>query len=129
MYADYFLTLAKTTADGMTMLLIPKSDGVSVRHMKMSGSSSAGTAFVDLDDVLVPVENVVGEVGQGFKCIVSNFNHEVGRFNFRAESSRKGSNNLISEAIHILSIGTWSTCVLGRRNIVRSANFLKRYAN
>lgn len=77
MYADYFLTLAKTSADGMTMLLIPKGQGLSVRHMKMSGSSSAGTAFVDFDDVLVPVGNVVGEVGQGFKCIVSNFNHEV----------------------------------------------------
>lgn len=77
MYADYFFTLTKTSTDGMTMLLIPKSNGVSVRHMKMSGSSSAGTAFVDFDDVLVPVENVIGEVGNGFKCIVSNFNHEV----------------------------------------------------
>ncbi|KAL5320425.1 hypothetical protein ACEPPN_011229 [Leptodophora sp. 'Broadleaf-Isolate-01'] len=61
MYADYFFTLTKTSADGMTMLLIPKSKGVSVRHMKMSGSASAGTAFVDFDDVLVPVGNVVGE--------------------------------------------------------------------
>lgn len=77
MYADYFLALTKTSADGMTMLLVPICERVSVRHMKMSGSSSAGTAFVDFDDVLVPVENVVGEVGQGFKCIVSNFNHEV----------------------------------------------------
>lgn len=76
MYADYFFTLTKTSANGMTMLLIPKTKDVSVRHMKMSGSSSAGTAFVDFDDVLVPVENVIGEVGKGFKCIVSNFNHE-----------------------------------------------------
>lgn len=81
MYADNFFTLTKTSTDGMTMLLIPKSQGVSVRHMKMSGSSSAGTAFVDFDDVLVPVENVIGEVGNGFKCIVSNFNHEVWHLN------------------------------------------------
>lgn len=77
MYADYFLTLTKTSPDGMTLLLIPKSEGVSVRHIKMSGSSSAGTVFVDFDDVLVSVEDVIGEVGKGFKSVVSNFNHEV----------------------------------------------------
>ncbi|KAH7089244.1 acyl-CoA dehydrogenase [Paraphoma chrysanthemicola] len=76
MYADYFLTLTKTSADGMTMLVVPKSEGLTVRHMKMQGSGSAGTAFVDYDDVMVPVENVLGEVGKGLKCIMSNFNHE-----------------------------------------------------
>lgn len=90
MYADYFFTLTKTSADGMTMLLIPKSKGVSVRHMKMSGSASAGTAFVDFDDVLVPVGNVVGEVGKGFKCIVSNFNHEVSFFPNQLLTPRSG---------------------------------------
>lgn len=68
MYADYFLTLTKTSETDMTILLIPKSEGVSVRHMKMSGSGSAGTACIDFDDVLVPVKNVIGEVGKGFKC-------------------------------------------------------------
>ncbi len=77
MYADLFLTLAKTSDKGMTMLLVPRSEAVETRHMKMSGSGSAGTAFVEFDNALVPVENVVGEVGKGFKCIVSNFNHEV----------------------------------------------------
>lgn len=46
--------------------------------MVMSGSSSAGTAFVEFDDVEVPAENIVGERGKAFKYIVSNFNHEVG---------------------------------------------------
>lgn len=77
MYSEYFLTLAKTSSDGMTLFVVPKTNGLTVRHMKMSGSASAGTAFVDFDDVLVPVENVVGEVGKGLKCIMSNFNHEV----------------------------------------------------
>ncbi|CZR68031.1 uncharacterized protein PAC_17930 [Phialocephala subalpina] len=75
-YADNFLALTKTSADGMIILLIPKCERVSVRNMKMSGSSSAGTAFVGFDNVLVPLENVVGEAGQGFTCIVSNFNYE-----------------------------------------------------
>lgn len=43
----------------------------------MTGSTTAGTAFVDFDDVQVPVEMVVGERGRGFKYVVSNFNHEV----------------------------------------------------
>lgn len=89
MYADYFLTLTKTSVGGMTMLLIPKSEGVSLRHMKMSGSASAGTAFIEFDDVLVPIENVVGEVGKGFKCIVSNFNHEVSYLSIDNQSSPK----------------------------------------
>jgi alkylation response protein AidB-like acyl-CoA dehydrogenase len=29
-----------------------------------------------LQDVLVPVENLIGEENQGFKYIVFNFNHE-----------------------------------------------------
>lgn len=77
MYADYFLTLVRTASNSMTMILIPRTAGVTTRHMVMSGSGSAGTAFVDFDEVVVPVDNVVGRVGEGFKCIVSNFNHEV----------------------------------------------------
>ncbi|PVH76613.1 acyl-CoA dehydrogenase [Cadophora sp. DSE1049] len=100
MYADYFFTLTKTSADGMTMLLIPRTKGVSVRHMKMSGSSSAGTAFVDFDDVLVLVENVIGEVGKGFKCIVSNFNHERLFISFQ---SVRGARVCLEDAISYAS--------------------------
>lgn len=45
--------------------------------MTMTGSTTAGTAFIDLDDVIVPIDMVVGERGKGFKYVVSNFNHEV----------------------------------------------------
>lgn len=48
--------------------------------MTMTGSTTAGTAFIDLDDVRVPVGMVVGDRGKGFKYVVSNFNHEVGAF-------------------------------------------------
>ncbi|KAH7389971.1 acyl-CoA dehydrogenase [Pyrenochaeta sp. MPI-SDFR-AT-0127] len=77
LYADYFLTLV-VDADygGQTLLVIPRTEGLETRHMKMSGSGSAGTAFVDLDEVKVPIENVVGERGKAFKYIMSNFNHE-----------------------------------------------------
>ncbi|KAG7128072.1 Acyl-CoA dehydrogenase apdG like protein [Verticillium longisporum] len=76
MYSNYFLALVKETTGDMTLLVIPRTEGLTTRHMTMSGSTAAGTAFVDLDDVRVPIDMVIGERGKGFKYIVSNFNHE-----------------------------------------------------
>lgn len=77
MYADYFLTLVRESTGKFTLVIIPRTEGVTTRHMHMSGSTVAGTAFVELDDVHVPLDMVVGERRKGFKYIVSNFNHEV----------------------------------------------------
>ncbi|PNH69140.1 hypothetical protein VD0002_g1132 [Verticillium dahliae] len=77
MYSNYFLALVKETTGDMTLLVIPRTEGLTTRHMTMSGSTAAGTAFVDLDNVRVPIDMVVGERGKGFKYIVSNFNHEL----------------------------------------------------
>ncbi|KAJ5520426.1 hypothetical protein N7463_000879 [Penicillium fimorum] len=76
MYANYFLTLTRTSGDGFTLLVIPKADNVTVRPMEMCGSSCAGTAFVEFDDAQVPVNYRVGEEGKGLSYIMSNFNHE-----------------------------------------------------
>jgi alkylation response protein AidB-like acyl-CoA dehydrogenase len=80
MYAHYFLTLVKETTGGFTLLVIPRTDGVTTRHITLSGSTAAGTAFVDFDNVQVPMDMVVGERGRGLKYIMSNFNHEVCAF-------------------------------------------------
>jgi alkylation response protein AidB-like acyl-CoA dehydrogenase len=37
---------------------------------------SSGTAFVTFENVMVPVENLIGDEGMGFLYIVRNFNHE-----------------------------------------------------
>ncbi|KPM42946.1 hypothetical protein AK830_g3622 [Neonectria ditissima] len=76
MYADYFLTLVREATGNFSLLVIPRTEGVSTTHMSMSGSTAAGTAFVEFDDVRVPLDMVVGERENGFKYIVSNFNHE-----------------------------------------------------
>ncbi|TKX22878.1 acyl-CoA dehydrogenase-2 [Elsinoe australis] len=76
MFAGYFLTLVKEEGAGFTLLVVERGEGLATRHMQMSGSNAAGTAFVEMDDVRVPVENVVGERGKGLKYIMSNFNHE-----------------------------------------------------
>ncbi|KAG6357222.1 hypothetical protein INS49_015100 [Diaporthe citri] len=76
MYAQYFLTLVKESSGEFTLVVVPRTKGVSTRHMEMSGSTTAGTAFVEFDDVEISLDMVVGERGKGFKYIISNFNHE-----------------------------------------------------
>lgn len=54
---------------GLSMLVVPLKGykGVSMRRLKVQGQISAGTTFIELDDVEVPVENLIGEEGQGMK--------------------------------------------------------------
>ncbi|KAM0816657.1 hypothetical protein AB5N19_02459 [Seiridium cardinale] len=65
-------------AAGLSMLVVPLKDtpGVSMRRLKVGGQISAGTTYIELDDVKVPVENLIGEEGQGMRYVMTNFNHE-----------------------------------------------------
>lgn len=56
---------------GISFLVIPRSEGVSTKPMKMQ-SSGSGTTLFEMDEVRVPVENLVGKEGEGFKYIVSH---------------------------------------------------------
>lgn len=58
------------------MLLIERSEGVETKLIKTSYSPSAGTAYVTFENVLVPVENLLGKENKGFLVVLSNFNHE-----------------------------------------------------
>lgn len=46
------------------------------KPIKTSYGSSAGTALVIFENVKVPVANLIGVENEGFKVIMSNFNHE-----------------------------------------------------
>jgi alkylation response protein AidB-like acyl-CoA dehydrogenase len=35
-----------------------------------------GSTFIEFDDVYVPISNLLGKENQGFKIVMSNFNHE-----------------------------------------------------
>jgi len=89
-YADYFTVAVRTGGEGMggiSLLLIERSmPGVTTRHMPCSGMWASGTAYVTLEDVKVPVENLIGEENKGFKCIMYNFNHE--RWGFVVQANR-----------------------------------------
>lgn len=65
-------------ASGLSLLIVPLKDysGVSMRRLKVAGQISAGTTFIELDDVKVPVENLIGTEGMGMRYVMMNFNHE-----------------------------------------------------
>ncbi|EMR67809.1 putative acyl- dehydrogenase protein [Eutypa lata UCREL1] len=79
-WCDYFTTAVRTGGDGMngiSLLLIERSfGGVSTRRMDCQGVWSSGTTYITFEDVKVPVENLLGKENQGFKVIMTNFNHE-----------------------------------------------------
>ncbi|QRV89915.1 acyl-CoA dehydrogenase [Ceratobasidium sp. AG-Ba] len=74
-FADYFVTGTRTDG-GFTVILIPRTEGVSTKPIKTSYSASAGTAYVTFDNVRVPVENTLGQEDAGLYVLLSNFNHE-----------------------------------------------------
>lgn len=89
-FADYFSVAVRTGKPGMegiSMLLVEKTmPGITTRRMDCQGVWSSGTTFVDFENVEVPVSNLLGKEGDGFKVIVKNFNHE--RWGFVAQANR-----------------------------------------
>jgi len=82
-FADYFVTAVRTGTgrNGISMLFISRDMGVETKSIKTTYGGAAGTALVIFDNVKVPVENLMGfgnkgKEGQGFACIMYNFNHE-----------------------------------------------------
>lgn len=73
-FADV-ITCAVRTGDegflGVSLLVIErKMKGVRTRKMNMTGVWGSGTGFIILEDVHVPVENLVGEENLGFLYIM-----------------------------------------------------------
>ena len=89
-YADYFTVAVRTGgpgARGISMLLLERGmPGIETRQMDCQGVWASGTAFVTFTDVKVPVGNLIGPEGAGFKQIMYNFNHE--RWGFVVQANR-----------------------------------------
>ena len=82
-WADYATMAVRTGpagsgAQGLSLLVVPLKGhtGVSMRKIDVGGSKSSGTTYIDLDNVRVPAENLIGREGAGMKYIMQNFNHE-----------------------------------------------------
>lgn len=82
MWSKWIILLVRTDAnpavkhDGITCLLVPMdTSGITVRPIKnMSGGAMFAEVF--FDNVRVPVENRLGEEGQGWQVTVSALAHE-----------------------------------------------------
>jgi acyl-CoA dehydrogenase family protein 9 len=78
--ADYFTVFAKTPEEGgrgkMTAFIVTKDmEGVSIGpHEDKMGLRASSTTTVHFDNVKVPDDNVLGEVGQGFKVAMMILN-------------------------------------------------------
>jgi len=69
------------------MLLLERGmAGIETRQMDCQGVWASGTAYVTFTDVKVPVSNIIGVEGAGFKQIMYNFNHE--RWGFVVQANR-----------------------------------------
>jgi len=78
--ADYLTVAVRTGGDGaggVSLLLIEgDTPGLSRTKLKKMGWWASDTASLHFDDCRVPVTNLIGEEGQGFKLIMHNFNSE-----------------------------------------------------
>ncbi|KAK1772089.1 putative acyl-CoA dehydrogenase [Phialemonium atrogriseum] len=62
---------------GLSVFIVDlSSEGVSRKKMENSGVNSSGSAFITLDEVVVPAENLLWKENAGFEIIMSTFTHE-----------------------------------------------------
>jgi len=80
MRADWYTVAVRTGGEGpggVSLLLIGRdSPGFTRTPLKKMGWWASDTATLHFDDVRVPVGNLLGAEGEGFKIIMRNFNHE-----------------------------------------------------
>ena len=81
--ASYFTLFAKTDKSaekhtrGFTLFVVDaKSPGIIIRKMKKLGVKACSTCEVFFDDVKIPAENVIGEVGNGWYQLTDTLNNE-----------------------------------------------------
>src|SRR5438128_6453912 len=74
-FADLFTIFAKVDGDKFTAFLVERGMGVvSGRDETKLGLDGSSTTALMLDNVKVPVENVLGEIGQGHKVALNVLN-------------------------------------------------------
>jgi alkylation response protein AidB-like acyl-CoA dehydrogenase len=80
---------------GISLLLLEKTmPGINIRKMETQFDNAHNTTMITLEDVKVPVKNLIGEENMGFMLILHNFNHE--RFVIAAGTLMRLSSLLVS---------------------------------
>jgi Acyl-CoA dehydrogenases len=97
-FADLYITFAQVDGNKFTAFIIEKNyPGVSLgKEEKKIGIKGSSTRALNLDNVPVPIENVVGEIGKGHKVALNILN--IGRFKLGA-SVIGGAKSIITESV------------------------------
>jgi alkylation response protein AidB-like acyl-CoA dehydrogenase len=78
--SDFFTVAVRTGGkgrEGISLLLLEKGmPGMSIRKMETQFDTCHNTTFITLEDVRVPVVNLIGAENKAFMMIMQNFNHE-----------------------------------------------------
>jgi acyl-CoA dehydrogenase len=78
--ADFIVTAVKTTDagghHGISFLIIDRGEGVSSSKLRKLGWHASDTATIAFENVFVGRENLLGELHEGFKLIMANFQWE-----------------------------------------------------
>jgi len=78
--AHFIVTAVKTTADGghhgISFLIVDRGEGVFSSALHKLGWHASDTATIAFSDVFVPEQNLLGELNEGFKLIMANFQWE-----------------------------------------------------
>lgn len=121
LWADYMTAAVRTGsptsgASGLSFLVIPlNSPGVKRRRIRVSGLHASGSTFFELNDVKVPVENLIGKAGDGFRMIMANFNPE--RFNLSIMCIRMARNAVEEAWKHALTRKTFGKPLMSHQII------------
>ena len=75
-WADLFILFAKVDGTAFSAFLLERdSSGLTIGdHEKLLGLDGSSVCAMQLDDVAIPVENVLGEVGKGHKVAMCTLN-------------------------------------------------------
>ena len=83
-WADLFILFAKVNGSDFTAFLLERTTpGLTVgQHERLLGLHGSSVCALNLDDVAIPVDNVLGEVGKGHKVAMCTLN--LGRMKMAA---------------------------------------------
>ncbi len=81
--AHFIVTAVMTDAGGregghhgISFLIVDRGEGVTSSKLQKLGWHASDTATIAFEDVFVPEENLLGELNEGFKLIMANFQWE-----------------------------------------------------
>ncbi len=97
-FADVYITFAQVGGDKFTSFILEKGyKGISLgKEEKKMGIKGSSTRALNLDNVEVPAENIVGEVGKGHRVALNILN--IGRFKLGA-GVIGGAKAIITESV------------------------------